>query len=356
MKKKKISAFSAFLMTYVVLLVILILVGLMYIWRLLIDYEAAMPDVNIERYIPQFSRENISALLEKYPVTVNEYNSQEDVKNYFAKKLEGKEISYRKLTGKYTNKTPVYEILAGDEVIASASLTEIGKSKYNFSVWDMTDVNFNDYVTERKNCLIRIPSNASIFVNGNLIDEKYFVKEEEVELTGNIKDYVQTVPSYRIYEITDLIADPKIEVQGNAIESVDHPEYDLCYQYKEDDVLKLQVQDRILAMAHAYGTYIINRGSLENMKSFMIGKAREYVSDIPAVWAYLYGQEYSWTFTDEEISNFVRYSEDCFSCDVNFTLNVVYGGRSISYATHFKCMYVLQGNNWYLADFILESN
>lgn len=51
-----------------------------------------------------------------------------------------------------------------------------------------------------------------------------------------------------------------------------------------------QMKDDIMGIARNYGKYIINRGSLSSLTKRMVGYANEYMSDIPAVWAYLYGK------------------------------------------------------------------
>ena len=42
--------------------------------------------------------------------------------------------------------------------------------------------------------------------------------------------------------------------------------------------------------------------------SYMVGTAAEYVSDIPAIWAYLWGKSYTYQFNNESITNFRKYS------------------------------------------------
>lgn len=354
MKKKKISGFTIFLLVYATLLIGLVAFALNYVWNLLIDYEASIPDVNMEKFLDEFSEDNISDLLEKYPVSVNEYDDADAVNEAYIKMLSGKELTFDKLTGRYTNAAPVYTISAGDDVIAVAELTEIGKNSHGFSIWELSKVIFDGYGPERTSIKIKVPGSAVVEVNGNVIDEKYLIGTETVEMTSNISEYVQWVPEYKIYEVDNLIKKPQINVSGDYIREVSEKGYDTAYEFDTDEALKQEVSSRVLAMGHEYGAYIINKGSLGVLQSYMLGKAREYVSNIPAIWAYLWGEEYSYNFTDESVDNFVRYSEDCFSCKVTFTLNVFYRGtRSVSYETKINCMYVKQDGAWYMADFAL---
>lgn len=353
-KKFRLNGFGGFLLLYASLLILLITFGLYYVWNILIDYEAGMPDVNMEKFLAEFEADNIKNLLLQYPVSVSEYDKAEDVEEAYVSMVTDREISYAKLTGKYTNAAPVYEIYAGDDIVAAAKLLEVGKNKHGFSVWDMTEVIFDGYGPEKYNVSIKVPESANVLVNGTLIDEAYRTGTESVELTANISEYVEQVPEIKIYELNNLIRMPDIEVAGDNIAETGDENYTVSYTFGTDKELEEQLSGRIMAMAHEYGAYIINKGSLSTLKSYMVGKAREYVSNIPAVWAYLWNEEYTYNFTNEEISNFVRYSEDCFSCDISYTLNVFYRtSRSISYDTYIKCMYVKQDGAWYLADFML---
>lgn len=354
-KTKKGNGFVAFIITYSVLLIALIVAGLIYVWNLLIDYEASIPDVNMEKYLVEFEAENIPALMDKYPVEINEYDSMDKVVAAYVNQAERGEISYRKLTGSYTNTTPVYEVMAGDKAIAKVELCENGKNSHGFSVWELKDISFEGYGPNTYDVSIKVPGKATVLINGDVINEAYNVGTEPVALTSNLAEHILDVPEYKIYKIEDLITSLSINVEGDSIVQVTDGEYDIEYTFGTDEDLKQAVSGQVTTMAREYGAYIINKGSLGTLRSYMTGKASEYVSDIPAIWAYLWGEEYSHSYTNEVIDNFVKYSDDCFSCDVSFTLNVTYRGtRSISYDTALSCMYVKKNGRWYLADFALK--
>ena len=158
MKKKfKLSGFASFLLIYSTILILLIGFGLYYVWNLLIDYEAGIPDVNMEKYMVEFEGDNLKNLLEKYPVTIHEYDNEEAVVKAYMQIASGKELSFKKLTGKYTNATPVYEIYADETLLAVAELTEVGKNKHGFSIWEMTNVTFDGYGPKTHPISIKVP-------------------------------------------------------------------------------------------------------------------------------------------------------------------------------------------------------
>lgn len=352
MKKR----FRIFLIVYSLILIAAIGAGLFYVWGLLIDYEASIPDVNMEKHLTDFDENNIKTLYAKFPLELEEYEDKEAVADRICASVEDAELSYRKRAGAYTNSAPVYDVLAGENVIATAAFAESGKNNHGFSVWEMSDVSFAGYGLEFFDVTIKVPLDAVVFVNGRVIDESYRTSEEPAALVKNISEFVEQVPGYKTYTLGHLANMPEIEVNGENIYKADSEEHTVFYEFGTDEELKSQVAGRITAMTREFGAYIINKGSLSRLQSYMVGKAKGYVSNIPAVWAYLVGEEYNYTFTNETIENFVRYSEDCFSCEACYTLNVTYRKtRSISYDTKLVCTYVKQDGAWYLADFIMEN-
>lgn len=355
--KKHLSGFKKFLITYTVLLVLLIAAGLTYVWFLLIDYEAGMPDVNMEKHLAEFDGDHIDKMLDKYPPKISMYDSFDSVVNAYRDMISGKEITYRKYTGRYTNATPVYEVMAGDEAVACVTLSEEGRNKHGFPIWTVSQVEFDGYGPERDNITIRVPDDAIVTINGIQVSRDDIAEAETMEELLNVTEYLKNVREYKIYEIKDIIKNPEIVVTSNLhkIRKEENDSYTISYVYDTDKEIPDELYNRVISMGRAYGAYIINKGSLSELRSHMIGKAREYVSNIPAIWAYLWSEQYTYNFTDEKIENYISYDEDCFSCDVSYKLNVFYRAtRSISYDTHIHCVYIKVEGVWYLADFALS--
>ena len=107
-------------------------------------------------------------------------------------------------------------------------------------------------------------------------------------------------------------------------------------------------------IAETYGRYIINRGSLEKLSSYMVGYAKEYVNDIPAVWAFLYGKTFTYEFQNEEVTNMQKYSDACFSCDIKFDLYVDWKTGNKTYNTNLTYTFVKINGNWVVADMIIS--
>lgn len=119
-----------------------------------------------------------------------------------------------------------------------------------------------------------------------------YIKQDDVEFSPckHVASYVSE-PLRTIYEVSGLIAKPEIkaEMSGNQLE-ITNKNNAYTIEYPQDEELLSQMKDDIMGIARNYGKYIINRGSLSSLTKRMVGYANEYMSDIPAVWAYLYGK------------------------------------------------------------------
>ncbi len=355
-RKKKLSGFKKFLCIYCGILLAAGVVLLVMLYSLLKDYEEGMPSGAMDKIVNQFTADGIGKLLSDSEVTVNEFETTDTISEYLKNKLNDGEVSYKKKAGEYSEKTPVFVVYAGDTPIARVELKSEGKNAHKFNKWTLGAVSFGDYSKSDSDVKITAPTGAKVYINGVEVSDTYKT-ESEVKFSPclHVSDYV-TTPTNDVYDVGQLIAQPDITAQLNGKELT--AEYDkktgYTLYYPSDEELYNSLESRIYTIAEQYGAYIINRGSLSKLSSYMIGTAADYVSDIPAIWAYLWGKSYTYQFNNESISNFRKYSDDCFSCDVYYDLYVDYQTGNTTYATSLTYTFVKQKGTWMLADFMIN--
>ncbi|MGN0407637.1 MAG: hypothetical protein ACI4EJ_05210 [Bacteroides sp.] len=357
--RKKISRFWKFLGIYSAILVALIVIGIIWVYGLLGDYEKGMPDVAIGDVIKkQFSADNIEQLVMDNADGISAYEKMDYVVSYMKNAVAENEVTFARKSGEYTTDTPVYVIKSGDKNIAKVSLKSEGKNGHGFPEWGVDKVTFGEFLDKDNSIIITAPSKAVVTINGKQAgDDIVNEKDVAVEKAKNVGDYV-AVPTNTIYKIEGLMAEPEIlaTLDGTqlnvAVDEQNKGGYVISYP-TDEELLKAQ-SDNIKNINVEYGKYIINKGSLTRLKSYMTGNAKQYVSDIPAVWAFLWGKTYTYEFKTNDISNFVKYSDDCFSCDVHFDLYVDWGKGNKTYDTNLSYVFVKQNGKWYLADFAIN--
>lgn len=356
-KKKKLGRFAKFIIIYscTAFIVMIAVWGLLYAF--LDDYEESRPSVAMDKIMSDFNAENVDKLLNSAELTTNEFETIDIVAGFLKSQLEGKETSYRKSNGEYSENTPVYIIYAGDAPLAKVELTKSGKNFFKFTKWQLGGICPYDVSpkTTSKTVNVTVPSGSTISLNGVSVDAEY-IKNDNItfEPCKNIGEFVE-VPTMTEYEVTGLLCEPDIAVEYNNTTLVLSGENGVyTCSYPEDTALLEAQRDTIINTAETYGKYIINRGSLAGLKKLMVGRAETYISDIPAVWAFLSGKQYTYEFKNESITNFKKYSDNCFSCDMYYDLYVNWGYGDKTYETSMTYVYVLIDGKWYVADFIIN--
>lgn len=354
-KKNKLSIFKKFLIIYAGILLLAGFITIIVLYNFLKDYEEGIPSNCMDKVIDSFTEDKIEDLLEENNVSFSEFENTKVVSEYLKGKLSDGEVIYRKKAGEYSEKTPVYVVKAGDTAIAKVSLVSAGKNKSKFTKWKIGEISFGDYTNDLADIQITAPTGATVYVNDVMVEDSY-ITEKNVAFSPclHVSDYV-TAPTNTVYKIDKLIAEPEIKavLNGETL-PVEATKDGYAIYYPEDQELFASQKDYIIEIGEQYGKYIINRGSLSKLSSYMTGYAAEYVSDIPAIWAYLWGKSYTYEFQDEKITNFRKYSDDCFSCDVSYNLYVNYGSGDTTYKTSMTYTFVKKNNKWLLADFILN--
>ena len=323
---------------------------------LLKDYEEGMPSGAMDKIVNQFTPDGIGKLLSDNSVKVNEFETNDTITSYFTDKLNDGTVSYKKKAGEYSEKTPVYVVYAGDTPIAKVELKSAGKNAHKFNKWTLGTISFGDFTKNLAEVKITAPTGAELYINGVQVSDTYKT-ESSVEFAPclHVSNYV-TTPTNDVYDVGQLIAQPVITARLNGKElTVDYDKKTgYTVNYPSDDELQKSLESRIYTIAEQYGAYIINRGSLSKLSSYMVGTAAEYVSDIPAIWAYLWGKSYTYQFNNESITNFRKYSDKCFSCDVYYDLYVDYKTGNTTYKTSLTYTFVKQNGTWMLADFLIN--
>lgn len=356
-KKKKLGGFAKFIIIYscIAFIVMIAVWGLLYAF--LDDYEESRPSVAMDKIISGFNAENVDKILNSAELTTNEFETIDMVAGFLKSQLEGKETSYRKSNGEYSENTPVYIVYAGDAPLAKVELTKSGKNFFKFTKWQLGSICAYDVSPKAtsKTINVTVPSGSAISLNGVSVDAKY-IKNDNITFDPckNISEFV-AAPTMTEYEVTGLLCEPDITVEYNNTPLALSGENGVyTCSYPEDTTLLEVQKDTIINTAETYGKYIINRGSLAGLKKLMVGRAETYISDIPAVWAFLSGKQYTYEFKNESITNFIKYSDNCFSCNMYYDLYVNWGYGDKTYETSMTYVYVLIDGKWYVADFIIN--
>lgn len=353
--KRKLKGFKKFLAIYSSLLVVLILIVLVMLHGLLKDYEEGRPASAMDKIVKQFSDDKIDSLIQQDTVDLSEFETGGVVTDRIRSEMEGKTLTYKKKSGEYSEQTPVYVIYAEDTPVAKITLDENGKNAHKFTKWKLGNVSFDSFMDSEDQLKITVPKGSKLKLNDIDVSDNYISgKDISFAPCKNVGKYVKE-PKMTEYTISGLIAEPDISVQLDGKDLTvmkDKNEYKASYPM--DDELLKQQESYIMNVAQTYGKYIINRESMTNLSKYMIGSAKDYVSDVTALWAFLYGKTYTYEFQNQSVSNLVKYSDNCFSCDIYYDLYVDWSTGNKTYNTSLNYTFVKKDGNWCVADFTIK--
>ncbi len=362
-KKRK---FPVFLLGYFIFLVVLTgfwAYVLRYVRDSLVTYEASQPERIMENFVRELEEGKVEDLI-IFPVAQNRFEDMDIVQNRYMSYLAGQNISYEKAPGSYDVQKPVYNIYAGDRKVASVALREVSSEPLMFILavqeWEIVSVE-PVLDTGEKNLLIHVPDSCTVQINGITADER--------ELTGNKWDMEEfeyaaeyvSVPYLVEYEISNLFEAPEVVIRDSYGQEMEYTEEEGIIEAVAfpSGQIEQALADYVLKNAKNYSDFFSGdlaggRNSVEPLR-YMFPKDSYFLEQADHYRRYdlwMYSQHQAPTFANESVTNYVRYSEDFFSCDVYFekTMVLTKTGEVRTVVTNDKYYYVNIDGKWVVVD------
>ena len=362
-KKRK---FPVFLFGYFIFLLVLVLFWayiLGYVRDCLVTYEASQPERVMETFVRELEEGEIEDFI-SFPVAQNRFEDLDIVKNRYMSYLSGQNISFDKAPGSYDVQKPIYNIYAGDRKMASVALQEVYSEPLMFILavqeWEIVSVE-PVFDTGEKNLLIHVPDSCTVQVNGITLDERELTGDEwDVEEYEYAAEYV-SVPYIVEYEISDLFETPEVVIRdsyGQEMEYIEEAGFIEAVDFPTGQI-EDELADYVLKNAKNYSDFFSGdlaggRNSVEPLR-YMFPKDSYFLEQADHYRRYdlwMYSQHEAPTFANESVTNYVRYSEDFFSCDVYFekTMVLTKTGEVRTVVTNDKYYYVKVDGKWVVVD------
>ncbi|MCM1309275.1 MAG: hypothetical protein NC223_11810 [Butyrivibrio sp.] len=313
---------------YMGILAVLAAVLLVYVWNVMKEYESAQPVYVLEGLLDELKAGRSDAVAD---VELGKFES-EAADNYadtFAQSVKGKDLDYKvKLSGSYLM---TYSLLDGDKVVAEADLRAENERSImgilSISDWRVDCVRAN-VPSGDKGVRITVPYNYTVRVNGvALTEEERSGEPQAIEGTEYVAEY--TEPPKRVtYEVNGLINEPSVEVSDGTGLPVDisgaSDGSEISLDYAESEMPQ-ELKDYVFAAARDYSNFFSKdiEGCYESTACIQrYFPAGSYYMDLAEQYRtgdmWMYSAHSAPEFRDVTVSEYVRYSDDCFSCRVAF--------------------------------------
>lgn len=282
-------------------------------------------------------------------------------------------------------------IAAGDEYITKSGIPytysafESGLTKLPYAVTYTIDgllrkpevsVEFNgealtdsggyiyDYPESRKYSVsLEVPQGASAYLNSVLLSGEYIKEDNKsrVDLSA-FSAYLTSYPLFTRYYADGLYVKPEIKVMynGDELQAYDYTEnaYTLSLKYdrKTSGKQKEQYSPEALSFAKDY-IYYMARGKSETTVN--AGKVLAHIlADTDAYKIIEISQDSvkfitpyeEIVYNSIEVTDFIGYTDECFTCKVVFDVSLINYGVAMNYAGVYELLYIIKDGIPYVAD------
>lgn len=363
-KKKGISGFGKFLIIYSALLLIAIIVTTLILNSFLKTYEKNQPANVAAEVVKQFdSSDKLRSFLDSNADIVNQSTAILNYQDAFISAVEGKKIAYIEDPSRSTSEITCYRLTADSMPIASITLTKGEKGSFGLSSWVLSSIDTSNAFTDVKTYSILVPEGSSVIVNGTELGASMISGTGVPEVLQTSSRFISDPPTYSTYNVK--VVGDVIDVSGtdpsgaNLVFSRTENSFVAGGQASEEFIES--VRDRVESGLREYALWFIyNAFNLD-----------EYIVDGCELSAYLFGGEFDgesydpinpWLYNFEEIEdfefstkeakNYTKYSDDCFTVDISYKLDITFTDPSYSdnnQKLDATWVWVKQGDEWYLS-------
>ena len=328
-RRKSKKRFKLALLIYTFVLTVIIIGVWIFFYSFIDWYEKGMSYNKIAEVAETLDETKVDELFASVQ-SPNEFESADYIFSYIKELIKGKNVTYKEAKETTTN-IPVYELLVDNKPFAKVTLVQNGTIKHGFKNWEVQSVSVDGYIPETTDITILTREETKVYINGKEVSDSYITEKEiEVAALKNVAQYLEEVPTEDKYEIKGFFEKPEIVVKDSDGNVVDIVENENVYEasYTPDSATEEEFKSYVEDVTYAYARNFANLG--KNIYNYIRPNSELYAAVESATTYFYPDSKISGTeFTSREITDFVRYSDDCFTCHVNY----VYTIHFVNYST-----------------------
>ena len=344
-------AFRLAYVFFVATILLIIFYCLKWLDGFLYDYEASMPIHVMEEIFADIERDCAGYVLANSETQLNELETEEMLKEYIDGYYSGRKLSFGRKDGEYSNKAPVYLVMADEHELATVKLKNTAPEGSRFDEWAVDSVTVKEF--HPVSYTVSAPESSEVFVNGVRLSQGYNdgTKKELPELKSIY--YAGEKPCITGYEFSLYCGEPEIfAVDFTGAECVPAEEkegYDYAFVQAEDEALKSELSEYILEVARTSCNYATNDIPYSSLIPYINKEAPIYQRLLYA-YTQFYADHTAVRFENETVRNLIRYDENNFSCDVDFDHYVTFKGKEFHFFVSYTFFFEYIDGRWLIGD------
>jgi len=325
-------------------------------------YNESLASVVMDKKVAEIAAGDISFM--DFASSASRFEDGNIYRDTFAANIKGKTITYKENDKSYDAKAPLYDIYAGDELIANAKIVEVSSeplmmilSKAEWKVEYITPI----YETGDEGLVIEVPDMYTVYVNGIQVDERELTGTSDYSDFEYAAEYV-SVPHKNRYEITGLMTKPTVKVCNPAGAEVAVTEENAKYTAGfTPSAVPSEISEMALKNAKTYSNFLSTdlpgcRDSIKGIK-YMFPEDSVYLTyaenyRLHDMW--MYSGHAAPVFSNESVTDYYEYSDSFFQVNVYFdkSMKLTRTGDTRVDTTNTTFYYVKINGEWVIADMI----
>ena len=362
--RKKLHGFWLGFCIYAGVMVLFLVFVFIYVWNTMKKFEASQPENTIEELVEKLEDGDISSVSVD---GASRFEPDIDMSESVKESVVGKELDYKLKTTGADKLT--YNIIDENKKVVAEAVLKSNKDKkvlgiITISDWEVDSVKAHS-VSGTNKYTITAPVGYKVMVNGVELTEADRKGEPvEVDNAKYIADYVEA-PMVVKYRVSGLTKEPVVTCRDSSGKDVNIPAFTdkktLTIGYESTE-MPSELRDYVFKVAYDSSDFFTGRlgGELSGLgtlkqyfpaNSYYIDLADKYrVGDM-----WMYSDLISVEFQNVAVTEYVSYSDVCFSCRVSFDKAMVLntGDQRIERSDE-TFYYVNIDGKWLVAD--IKSN
>ncbi len=306
------------------------------------DYMIHYEDV-YQSSLPVHAADDIFTHFESYDVdyiwdhisevpSISRFESEDTVKTFIRNMIDGKEMTYRP-SGKYSDSMPAYVVEADGFVVAEFTLCKDLQNprEFGFPRWHIKDITY--YTESFETVYISAPANFNVYVNDVLLDEFYVCSDEVKPSDESYVAEYNTMPGIHDFYVADLYLEPEVRITDMYDQEVEvfYDESRDIYStgYTDQHPEREEIEEFAINYTITFANVISRDERLQNLEPYFPEGSQLYDS-ISRNTALLYFMGHSsTTIENEEVREFIAYSEDVIYIEVYIEQHMTVGYNEI---------------------------
>lgn len=172
----------SFLLIYSVLFLALGAAGCYFLYQYADAYEKSLPEHVMDKLMADTTEDEWFSYARSGGAGFTEFEDGSAIlSEYIDTALRGREITYRKAAGEYTENTPVYHIRCGGKNLCTVTLAPIGSNAAGFgrNLWQLGEIRSSFTVDGLESVAVEIdaPAGETVFLNGVPVGDQWLTGE-----------------------------------------------------------------------------------------------------------------------------------------------------------------------------------